>query len=259
MQWNKSSQGVGGLISRYGIIITPNENWGVKLLRGEAFRAPATVETDLYDPGILMGNADLQPETITTYDAQLFYHGKKTYAALTYFNSKIEELVIYDYSVTPTSYINGGTQRYKGIEFEAKRSLTPKWHVLGSLMHQENEGDEGLNPTVVPENMLKVGTAYTWDWGSLGAFCTHFGEPPHIASSLVVNPEPEAVSLISMNLQIDVSKWLGLKKDQSMFTFKVENLLDDKVYVPTLAYTGLPNSFPYNAGRTFYFGFKASF
>jgi len=259
MQWNKSSQGVDDIISRHGIIITPNENWGVKLLRGEAFRAPATVETDLFDPGILMGNKDLEPETITTYDGQLFYHDEKTYAAVTYFNSTIEQLVIYDHSVTPTSYINGGTQRYNGIEFEAKRSLTPNWQVLGSFMHQENEGDAGLNPTVVPENMLKVGTAYTWDDGSLAFFLTHFGEPPHIDSPVMVNPKPEAASLISMNLQLDVSEWLGLKKGQSHFIFKVENLLDDEIYVPTLAYTGSPNSFPYNAGRTFYVGLKVNF
>ncbi len=259
MQWNRSSQGVADIISRHGIIITPNQKWGVKLLRGEAFRAPATVETDLYDPGILMGNKDLDPETITTYDGQLFYHDQKTYAALTYFNSTIEQLIIYDYSVSPTSYINSGKHRFNGIEFEAKRSLTTKWHVLGSFMHQENEHDAGLNPSVVPENMLKVGTAYTWDSGSLGVFYTHFGEPPHIASSVMANPTPKAVNLISMNLQLDVSKSLGMKKGQSFLTFKIENLLDDDIYVPTLAYTGKPNSFPYNAGRTFYFGFKMKF
>ncbi len=259
MQWNRSSQGVTGIISRHGIIITPNDNWGVKLLRGEAFRAPVTIETDLYDPTILVGNGSLQPETITTYDLQLFYHDSKTYAAVTYFNSEIQQLIIYDYTVSPTSYINGGTQRFKGIEFEIKRYLTSQWHVLGSFMNQDNEGDIGLNPTVVPENMLKVGTAYTWDSGSLGVFYTRFGKPPHIYHTPAVNPEPEDVDLISMNLQLDISKWLGLKEGQSYFTFKVENLLDDEIYVPTFAYAGSPNSFPYNAGRTFYFGFKVNF
>jgi len=258
-QWNKSSYGIAGWISRFGLIITPSDKWGVKLLRGEAFRAPVTLETDLYDPTGLVGNSAVEPETITTYDAQLFYHDKKTYAAATYFQSTIDKLIIYDPSVSPMSYMNGGEQKFKGIEFEVKRSLTQHWHVLGSFMHQENEGETGLNPTVVPENMLKVGTAYTWNSGSLGVFLTHFGEPPHIKSDLMVNREPEAVSLISMNLSLDVSKWLGLKKGKSIFTFKVENLLDDDVYAPTFAYIGVPNSFPYNAGRTFYAGLKVNF
>jgi outer membrane receptor protein involved in Fe transport len=259
LQWNRSSQGIADLISRFGIIITPNDNWGVKLLRGEAFRAPVTIETDLYDPPILVGNKDIKPESITTYDAQLFYHDKKTYAAVTYFNSTIDQMITYDYSVAPTSYQNSGKQRFQGIEFEAKHSLTDNLQVIGSFMHQENDDEVGVNPTVVPENMLKIGTSYDWGWGSLSAFLTHFGEPPHIFDSVISNPKPEPVSLISMNLSVDVSKWLGLKEAKSTFTFKVENLCDDDVYAPTFAYTGSPNSFPYNAGRTFYAGIKITF
>lgn len=260
LQWNKSSYGISDLVSRYGIIITPDDKWGIKLLRGEAFRAPLTIESDLYDPTTnLVGNSNLEPETITTYDAQLFYHGKKTYAAVTYFNSTIDQVIVYDHSVFPVSFMNGGKQRFNGIEFEAKRSITSNWQIIGSFMHQEYKGETGVDPTVFPENMLKVGTAYTWDGGSLGCFLTHFGEPPHIYDSTIVNPKPEAASLISMNLQLDTSKLLGLKKGQSHFIFKVENLLDDDIYVPSFAYLGTPNSFPYNAGRTFYLGLKINF
>jgi outer membrane receptor for ferrienterochelin and colicins len=259
LQWNKSSYGFADLISRYGIIITPNDNWGIKLLRGEAFRAPVTIETDLYDPPVLVGNSSIEPETITTYDAQLFYHDKKTYAAVTYFNSTLDQLINYDDSVSPMSYLNSGKQRFRGIEFEAKRFITPNWQVIGSFMHQENDRETRVNPTVVPKNMLKVGTAYNWNGGSLGCFLTHFGEPPQIYDSTIVNPKPKAVSLISMNLQLDVSKLLGLKKGQSNFIFKVENLLDDEIYVPSFAYLGTPNSFPYNAGRTWFAGLKIIF
>jgi outer membrane receptor for ferrienterochelin and colicins len=254
IQWNKSGQGVADLLSRYGIIINPNDRWGIKLLRGEAFHAPEALVTEVYDPPALVGNRSIEPEGVTTYDAQLFYHDEKTYAAVTYFQSTIDNIFTYDASVVPGKYINGGKQRFKGIEFEAKRSLTPNWQLLGSFMHQENKEEAGVGPTVVPENMLKVGTSYTGSWGSLGVFLTHFGEPPHIFDFPVVNPKPEAVSLISMNLQLDVSEWLSLKKGQSHFTFKVENLLDEEIYVPTFAYTGSPNSFPYGPGMTFYTG-----
>lgn len=94
-QWNESSQGYEDFVSRYGVILTPFKKWGVKLLRGEAFRAPLTVETDLYDPPFLTGNENLKPETITTYDAQLFFNDKKTYAAITYFYSTIEDQIGY--------------------------------------------------------------------------------------------------------------------------------------------------------------------
>jgi len=255
-QWNESSQGYSDFVNRFGVIITPLKKWGVKLLRGEAFRAPVTIETDIYDPPTLVGNSNIEPETITTYDAQLFYHDKKTYAAVTYFNSAIDKLITFDYSVVPATGINSGKQRFHGIEFEAKRSLTPNWQILGSFMHQENEGDAGVNPTVVPENMLKVGTDYTWDWGSASIFYSYFGTPTRIASPLMVNPTPEALNLVSFNLRIDPSKWLGTNKGRSILTLRVENLCNEKIYVPTFAYIGVPNSFPYGPGRTFYIGLE---
>lgn len=261
MQYNESSQGYNDTISRFGVIITPFDKWGIKLLRGEAFRAPVTLETDLYDPPILVGYKDLEPEQITTYDTQLFYHDEKTYLAATYFQSKVEKLIIYDTSDPQMTYMNGGVQRFWGIELEGKYFFTPNWHVLGSYMHQENEADEGISPTVVPENMFKLGTAYTWDWGSASVFYSLFGEPPHInfPTTLVANPDPEAIHLVDLNVDLDISKWMGLAKGQSTLTLRVENILDEKIYVPTFGYTGSPNSFPYGPGRTWYIGMKLRF
>ncbi len=262
-QWNKSSHGIDDWISRYGLIITPSDTWGVKLLRGEAFRAPTTVETDVYDPGILMGNNDIEPEEITTYDAQLFYQDGKTYAAVTYFHSIIDKLIIYDTDAVPDmSYMNGGEHRYDGIEFEGKRFLTSCWHVLGSFMYQNNKADAGLNPSVVPDKMAKLGVAYAWSEGSVSLFYSYFGTPPHInipGTTLVANPEPEELNLVSMTVCMDVSKWMGFKKKQSILTLRAENILNEKIYVPTLAYSGSPNSFPYGSGATFYAGLTIHF
>jgi outer membrane receptor protein involved in Fe transport len=261
-QWNKSSYGYSDWISRFGIVITPSDKWGVKLLRGEAFRAPVTIETDLYDPGTLVGNSDIVPETIMTYDAQLFYHDEKTYASVTYFQSKCDKLIVYDASAIPTmSYMNGGKQRFNGIEFEGKYFFTPNWHILGSFMHQEDKSDESVNPTVVPKNMTKMGMAYTWDWGTASVFYCLFGKPPEIylPTTLVVNPEPKAINLVNLNVDLDMYKWTGLKKGCSIFTFRIENLLNEKIYVPTFAYTGSPNSFPYGPGRTWFLGLKIIF
>ena len=262
-QWNESSQGHSDFVSRYGVILKPYEKWGLKLLRGEAFRAPVTLETDLYDPGILVGNDDLEPEEVTTYDAQLFYQDEKTYAAFTYFNSTIDKLIIYN--VRPPldmTFMNGGQQRFDGVEFEGKRYLTPHWSMLGSVMYQNNKADAGINPSVVPDKMAKLGIAYTWSKGSASIFYSYFGTPPRInipGVTLFANPEPEELNLVSMNVRMDVSKWMGFKKKRSILTLRAENILNEKIYVPTLAYTGSPNSFPYGPGATFYAGLTIHF
>jgi outer membrane receptor protein involved in Fe transport len=261
-QWNESPLGDSDFVNRYGVIITPTERWGLKLLRGEAFRGPVSLESDLYDPAPLpglVGNENLKPETVTTYDAQLFYHSPKTYAAVTYFNSIIDDLIIYDTSVLPFTYMNGGEQKFNGVEFEAKHAVTSHWHILGSYMYQNNKADAGLNPSVVPDQMAKFGAAYTWNWGTASIFYSYFGTPPSITSPLVVNPEPEALNLLSANVRIDTSEWLGPKKGRSTLTLRAENLLNEKIHVPTMAYTGSPNSFPYGPGATFYAGLSMHF
>jgi outer membrane receptor protein involved in Fe transport len=75
----------------------------------------------------------------------------------------------------------------------------------------------------------------------------------------MANPEPEAINLLNFNLDLDLYKWTGFKKGRSIFTFRIENLFNEKVYVPTLAYSGTPNSFPYGPGRTFYAGLRINF
>ncbi len=257
-QWNEAAHGDSDLVSRLGVVVTPAENWGVKLLHGEAFRAPIAMETDC-GPG-LVGNPDLAPETITTTDVQLFYHDEKTYAAVTYFHSDIDGQILFD-ARNPSyfTYMNGGTQHFEGIELEGKRFLTNNWHVLGSFMRYDYEGAAGLNHTVVPDEMWKLGSGYTWDWGTAAVFMTHFGTPPIIASSVTVNPEPDAVNLLSANVRFDVSRWIGLETGQSFVTLRGENLLDEEAYVPTLAYSGVPNSFPYGSGRMLYLGVEVNF
>lgn len=257
-QWNESAQGFDDTITRYGVIVTPIPNWGLKLLRGEAFRAPFAMETDVAG-GAIVGNQNLRPETIATYDAQLFYNSKSHYTAVTYFHSQIDDLIIRDSSVTPASFKNGGRQKFNGLEFEAKHWLTPSWHLLGSAMYQWNYETDDLVPTTAPDFMVKLGTGYSWEWGTTAVFCTHFGEPGTLATAAVVNPEPEALSLLSLNARLDMAHWLGGPKDRTILTFKVENLLDQDIWVPEFNRGGHPNSLPDGPGTSVFGGLEYRF
>lgn len=258
-QWNESSQGYEDIVSRYGIVFTPFNKWGVKLLRGEAFRAPFAIETDVYDIPILVGNDQLKPETVTTYDAQLFYHTNKTYAAVTYFKSNIEDLVIRDASVSPASFMNGGQQEFDGVEFEAKQFLTSNWHILGSVMYQNNKQSSDINPSTAPDYMFKLGTGYKWDYGVASIFYSYFAKPPRLDSEVVVNPEPDALNLLTLNIQIDPSKWIDIPKGRSNLEFRVENTLNEEIYVPEFNRGGNPNSLPDGPKTTFYAGLTVKF
>ena len=220
------------------------------------------MESSLKDMVVLIGNKDLEPEKIETYDAQIFYHDEKTFGAITYFNSEVENLIIRSTNPTPPpprTFTNGGKQRFQGIELEAKRFLTSRWHVLGSFMHQDNEQSSDIDYSVVPEDMFKFGTAYTWEWGSAALFYTFFSQPPRLATEVVVNPEPDALNLFSLNVRIDPSRWLDIPEGRAILTFKVENLFNEDIYVPEFQRGGNPNSLPDGPGRTLYAGLMMHF
>lgn len=58
------------LIPRYALIVRPDKKWTIKLLYGEAFRAPSLYEMYVEDFG---GNTNLKPEKNRTYEAQFNY------------------------------------------------------------------------------------------------------------------------------------------------------------------------------------------
>jgi outer membrane receptor protein involved in Fe transport len=258
-QWNVSAQGYEDTVSRCGVILTPFEKWGLKLLRGEAFRAPFALETDVHDIPILVGNKALKPERITTYDAQVFYTDERTYAAVTYFDSSISDIIIRNPSVSPASFKNGGEQGFQGVEFETKYAPMPHWHVLASTLFQNNGQTADISPSTAPEYMLKLGTGYTWNWGTAAVSYVHFGKPPRLASEVVVNPEPEAMNLVSLNVRLDMAQWMDCPKGRSILTLRIENLIDEDLWVPEFNRAGHPNSLPDGPGTTFYAGLTISF
>lgn len=61
-----------------------NEPWGIKLLYGKAFRGALPTERFIMAPSVV-GNTALNPETVETFDAQLFYNNKLGSFSATYF------------------------------------------------------------------------------------------------------------------------------------------------------------------------------
>ena len=93
------------------------ENADIKLLYGQAFRAPSFVE--LYNDGNpnALGNPDLDPEKIKTYEVSLGYRFGGSYTVnANYFYNDIDDLIALDTSVSPPRYANIGGAKIDGIE-----------------------------------------------------------------------------------------------------------------------------------------------
>ncbi|MCI5143240.1 MAG: TonB-dependent receptor, partial [Candidatus Electrothrix sp. ATG1] len=107
-----------------------------KLMYGRAFRPPSFAESYLKNNPIILGNPDLEPETIDTYELAFDYrptHSLRTIVSL--FAYDIEGLI--DYVADPAPATTKTAQNYlnqKGHGFEVE----VKWEVAPSLIVNSN-------------------------------------------------------------------------------------------------------------------------
>jgi outer membrane receptor for ferrienterochelin and colicin len=102
---------------RAGLVWNFFDNADLKLLYGQAFRAPNFVELyDINNP-VAVGNPDLKPEKIRTYEAGLTYRVARWLVIdANYFYSEITDLITLDTSVSPARYANFGKADIQGVE-----------------------------------------------------------------------------------------------------------------------------------------------
>jgi len=208
---------------------------------------------------VLLGNPDLDPEEITTYDAQLFYHDEKRRFSLTWFRSEMEDLIIR----TPLgggqfTYANRGDMDFWGLEFEGNCYITPNFYTALSALYQANREDSGSTSSLVPDWMWKLGLGYEEDRISSGVFYSYFTNPPSTLSALNANPEPDDVHWVTANLNLDITDWFSFKGSNAQLTFGMDNVLNDKVIYPEFNRRRI-NSLPGAPGRTYFMGLRIQF
>ncbi len=102
---------------RVGMVWSFLETADLKLLYGKAFRAPNFQELYNINNPVVVGNPDLKPERITTYEAGPAWRLNRFFAAsLTYFHSTIDDQIGWDTSTTPYVNANIGSSETQGIE-----------------------------------------------------------------------------------------------------------------------------------------------
>jgi outer membrane receptor protein involved in Fe transport len=258
LQLNKREGQDVNLSPRGSVILRFGDRWGAKLLYGRAFRSPAALESKRPDLTLSgpIGNPDLEPETVQTFDAQLLYHTSRAAIAAGAFYSQLDDLIIRVPSVPgdPNSrdvFTNGGEMRFWGLELEGKYFMSDGLYFLGSLTYQSSSEDANTFASVVPHVTFKLGAGYTWRTFKLGVFYDYYSDPKSISTAPQVNPDPEAGHLLSAKLEWDASSWLSAPRDRVVLQLRGENLADQAVHHPEFTGRGV-NSLPRLPGAAVY-------
>lgn len=214
---------------RAGAVYNITEELGVKLLYGEAYRSPNALEQGTVTPGFI-ADPDLKPQTIESYDAQLFYYTDRFQFALTFYASEVTNNIFITGS--PAGPVNGDGAKYRGVEVEGKVNWTQDLETSLSFSYQTNETANGVPDTGDIANlMVKGGVFYEAPRGvSLGIWGSYFGEPG-FNNGTKRNPDPNSFLWLSSNLRVKLRSFLKKSSIPDLdLQFFVENVLDERVF-----------------------------
>ncbi|MFZ2311782.1 MAG: TonB-dependent receptor [Methylobacter sp.] len=156
----------GGTINpRVALVWDINEQITSKLLYGKAFRAPNFAEQFTQNNPVVLGNKNLNPETIDTYEWAFDYRSFSSMriAANVYYY-EIHNLIsaVGDPGSTKI-YQNSGNQDGYGTELEWNWQVAEQWNVMGNYAWQHSMNEQTHQQVAgVPEHHVYV--AFQWQF-----------------------------------------------------------------------------------------------
>lgn len=256
VQFNQPEGLDGEYSPRIAAIFDIGQGWGTKLLYGEAFREGTPVERYVDAPSVI-GNPSIKPETMATFDAQLFFESQGDSFSITYFQSVQKDLIT-RVGAMPQQILNSGEIKYQGIELEGTYDFDNGLSFLGNVSYQTNGKDDGTDDaTYAPDWMIKTGLSYDSPRGyQLSVFNSYFAastlQNEDVTTVAFNNKDANSYNLLTANLRFNVGKVL---KDSTFsevdFSLYVDNLLDEDIYFPSVNRRTV-NSIPHHTGRGVY-------
>lgn len=132
-RYDRYSQ-IGDSISpRVALTLYPTQAQSIKLLYGRAFDAPVAAELYTINNTILLGNPDLGPETIDTWEAIWLYQGQQTTLSAGYFYNRFHELINQTVVDGVRTYTNAEHETSDGVELELIAQPHPYLNLRASV------------------------------------------------------------------------------------------------------------------------------
>ncbi|MCV2366527.1 TonB-dependent receptor plug domain-containing protein [Roseateles oligotrophus] len=128
---------IGGNTSpRLGLIWKMNLKNTLKILYGEAFRAPAYNELGYKNNFFQVGNPNLTPELAKTTELIWIHSDAGHFSSISLFDTDIKNSVELNLATPlPHPYINGANQHMHGAEFEWLWHFANNWQLRSNLTH----------------------------------------------------------------------------------------------------------------------------
>lgn len=249
------------VVPRFGVVGNFGNNVNARVLYGQAFRQGDVFERFSVVPAI-QGNAQLMPEKVETYEAQLSYTLNQFYLSVSGFHSRQENLinranVSDDTNIIAQQFVNEGELRSRGIEAEGKINLNKAWMLNASFLYQQNSNEDNVSDLFgVPNLLAKSGLSYNRAEFSAGIFFAHYNYLNDAIGYTIVypdaNPAVESYNYLTLQTSIDLKQLfqLTLRNYGLKAELFVTNILNESIHYPEYG-RRFVNSTPGRSGRAF--------
>jgi outer membrane receptor for ferrienterochelin and colicins len=229
---------------RLGLIWRFTEDAHLKLLFATAFRAPNFQELFLANNPARVGNPNLDPEKINTYEVGLGYNFTRHIRGnINYFFNRIRDRIILDTAQSPDKYENIGGARVLGVEAELKADFGNDNYAYANYTFQDAEETRNRNRLPdVPVHKANLGMNVGF-WKYANANVNTFISGPRPREDGDTRRDLPSYALVNLTL-------IGRNfMDNFEFRGSVYNLFD-KDYDDPAPVDTVPTDFP-QPGRSF--------
>jgi iron complex outermembrane receptor protein len=112
---------------RLGLVHLLSSTQTVKLLYGEAFRAPSLAEMGIINNPLFVGNPNLDYEGVKTLDLLWIGTWENVIVSAGAFKNDYTDAIVAGFTGTSRTFVNGGDESSDGYMLGAKYFLTPDW------------------------------------------------------------------------------------------------------------------------------------
>lgn len=166
----------GRFSPRLGLVEQLNSSLSLKLLYGEAFRAPTLTETGLLNNPLLFGNPKLTHEIVKTWDLILVGNWNTTNASLGLFQNRYQGPIETVFSSGARTYANGEKQKSHGVELELLQQISSEWSLSANYTHMQLPDSAFREAEHLASTELNYSTA-RWNWNLAGIYQGHRQSP----------------------------------------------------------------------------------
>ena len=232
--------GIGSQVSpRLGFVHQLNDQQSLKLLYGKAYRAPAENELNLLNNPAILGNSDLDPETVQSWDVIWMGQWNGTSISLGYFENHFEDSIVQaDDGTGVLQFENIDQDPAKGVELEVSQEINKQWLVRASYTHLTEKPDLSFREA---DRLASFMVNYQRDRVNANLVATYSGERDMPTGSDINN------RIILDDYWLLFGKFSYRVSSNWRAYLQVKNLLDEDYLTPAIA-TNLSEGVP-NRGR----------